>query len=662
MYPVHKASLSLIMVLLFLSGLMTLTYFANVSSSIASLFANPLDGSLLQPAMLQGLLAGLIFLFGVILISYIPEQWWFAGHSFTESRWFAAAILLLFVTPFALGGFWFSSGAWGISDWDYYFSYHESLRRMILSYQTIPVWNPYICGGTATVGDPEFPVFAPTFLLELAFGVPVGLRLAIYFATATGAVGMLFLAKRLRLSLHAALLAAIGVAFSSVNLLEIVEGHPNIFAAMWLPWVFWSWLGAYQQQNRKNVRRSCLVLGVFLALMFFQGGIYLLMYTSLALVALIFVAPRRWHALKISLSGALWSLGFAALKLIPVLWWLSQFPDKAYASSTYTLPWLHIILLGRYLHGGENIIPAQGGGWHEYGSYVGPVILALAVVGLAAAWRRRVVRVLALGVIATILLSSAGPLLKPVFDQVAFLPRSNISRIVLLSVIGLSLLAGFGLDSLRSRRTGALALGLLGLVALDLMSLAYPLSEQAFVLPAVVPTVSPAPAPVAYTLNTHTVRSGGVDYTRSYANILAGWGTQSYCSVLGAEPAIRPFEQDGKEYLSTTDPQGTVRLLAWSPSHLHVEANVQPGSQVVVNSNYTPGWYVNDQPAVEIAGRLAAVAPGSQNILRYHYQAPGWYLGLTISGLTLLSAVWSLWSVWPKAPRSQPAAQTGKTK
>ena len=343
---------------------------------------------------------------------------------FRRWSWLVASVLLGIVTVVSLAGFLWSPGQLGISDWDYYFSYHTALNKTITEFRQFPLWNPYICGGTSAIGDPEFPVFSPLFWPELLFGSSEGLQIAIFISVATFAVGVLMLAKRLSLSPLGSFFAALAASFGSVSLLEIVEGHPNILSAMWIPWVFWGWHRAYVKTIDSGIKikslasisqllRNALVCGIFLALTFFQGGIYLLMYTAIAFIFLIAISRHRLAALSTSLVAGLWALGLAAIKLVPVALWLKDFQDKAYASSASILPYLHKVLLGRYLHGSENVIAAQGGGWHEYGAYIGPIVLILAAYGLWREWRRGSVKALFLAAIIALVVSSSGPLLSP---------------------------------------------------------------------------------------------------------------------------------------------------------------------------------------------------------------------------------------------------------
>ncbi len=590
------------------------------------------------------LTVGVVVALGALLVALLPRY-----------RWIVAGLLLIIITPIMLVGF-LPNGQWGISDWDYYFSYHEVVRDLTLTHNTVPTWNPYICGGTTAVGDPEFPFFTPTFLLELVFGVPFGLRLAAMATTAIGALGMLALAHRLKLSALAGLLAALAFSFGSVTILELVEGHPNVFAVMYIPWIFWSWLAAYQtsSDNKRHSQLWSLLTGVLLAATFLQGGIYLLMYTAGAFIFLLAVVRRRLDALRVTVTAGVWGMSFAALKLIPVLLWLTQFQDQAYASSASTLSSLQEIFLGRNLHGSE-VIPNQGSGWHEYGAYVGPVVLALAALALTRIKQSRVIKLLLLAGVASLAISSSGPLLKPLFDQASFLPRSNVSRLVLFTVLPLALLAGIGLDRLRQLLVrvspakfklsvvipSLLLIVVVGVVAADLGSLTQSLSGQAFtVLPAVSATT--AQEPLQHTFARYEIRDDeGVDHSRAYAATLANYGTQAYCTVLGAPPSVVTVEQidEPQALVRTQSPEGSSTLLSWAPDTVVALVTSTEPTDVIVNANYAKGWQVNGRPAIEIKNQLATTIQAGSHTLTFTYVPPGFMAGQIVALLALVFAV-----------------------
>ncbi|MEO6077822.1 MAG: hypothetical protein ABIP54_03475, partial [Candidatus Andersenbacteria bacterium] len=381
----------------------------------------------------QGALVGLIFGIGALLIAVLPKY-----------KWLASTILLIVITPLALAPFWLSYDKLGISDWDYYFSMHTNLWQTITQFHQFPLWNPWTCGGTSALGDPEFPVLSPLFLLELIFGSPAGLKLSIYMATSIGSLGMLALAKKMRFTALGGLTAGLGLAFSTVNLLEVVEGHQNILAFMYIPWIFLTWYIAYQS-NKKKQYIFTVITAILLALVFFQGGLYLLMYMTAAFIVLPFLVSNPKQAIKITLFAGILAMSLASVKLIPVISWVHEFQDKAYASSAYTLSSIDKILLGRYLHGVEDVIPNQGSGWHEYGAYIGPVMLVLALLGFITNRKNRFAQGLLITGTIALFGSSFGPYLKPFFDHVPFIPRSNIARIILYTIIPLCLLSGMGI-------------------------------------------------------------------------------------------------------------------------------------------------------------------------------------------------------------------------
>lgn len=587
----------------------------------------------------QGIVAGVIFLLGAILVSWLP-----AGRK----QWWAAGALLAAIVPLAYGGFWFSPDRLGIADWDYYFSLHENYRQILLHYHSFPFWNPYTCGGTAGLGDPEFPLFTPTFLLELIFGIPAGLRLAIYFSVAVLAVGLLALARRLKLSPLAGMTVAIIGAFSTVSRLELVEGHVNQFVAMWIPWIFWAWIGAYRYKSGQRffpVNRYTLLCALFLAATFYGGGIYLLLYTALAFITLFALVSRRWHAIKITITAAAISLGLVALKLLPVLAWLHQFKSIRYASSTATIGSLYEIFLGRHLHGAY-VLLHQNGGWQEYGAYIGLGAVVLACIGLAGFTRQRLVKQLAIGAVLAVLMSSTGPYLKPYFDHMNFFPRSTISRIVVFAVYVIALLAGIGFDRLRRQwpKVHPWLPLVIGLMAIDVMSLTYQISEQAFVLPPVIPAVAPAPSPIAFTTKRYDVRGDDNRLTRTYAATLAGYGTTAYCTVLSPAPLIQTIhDENGGPAVLVKDANARYSLVSWLPNRVEVLVSAPAATEVVINTNYAHGWYANNQKAISIDGRVGFHIPAGEQSVVFSYHTPGFDAGLSITLGTLVALGIYLW-------------------
>jgi len=322
---------------------------------------------------------------------------------------------------------------------------------------------------------------------------------------------------------------------------------------------------------------------------------------------------------------------------LPVLAWIKEFPDDFYHVSSFSLPYWTDIFLRRHLHG-STILPNQSGGWHEYGAYLGLVVFGLAVLGLSQITSHRVVRILTIGFISSLLIASAGPALVPIFDAIVWLPRSNIIRLAILSTFTAVLLAGFGLDKLQAHSSGwgrYLAPILVGIVALDLMSLAYPLSHQAFTVPAVIPPVAAASYPIAFTADTRPIRVNGTDQRRNYAATLAGYGTISYrpntAPPLAAQPDV--------DYLHSSDPTSKAELTSWSPNQATVNVTAKEETTITLNGNYARGWQVNNQPTENNQGRVASTVSAGEHTLNFKYRPSGYPLGLIISLATSLLAI-----------------------
>ncbi|MDP3685608.1 MAG: hypothetical protein Q8R32_02140 [bacterium] len=552
-----------------------------------------------------------------------------------RARWRWAILITGIGLPLGMIGVLAQPHAWGISDWDLYFTTHEMYRETILRHRQFPLWNPAVCGGTAALADPEFPVLGPGFLLELLLGVPLGLRTSLLAHLAVGGVGMVLLSRRLGLSPAGATVAAFGAFASSSVPLQFVEGHVQWFAVAWIPWVLMTWLRCYRD------RRSALLPGIFLAVMLFEGGIYPLFYVVGGLLLIPLVCKHRWYALRCSLRSGLWAAFLSAAKLLPMLAWVRQYRDAAYATSTFTLGDLHHVFLGRYRHGAE-VLAGQGGGWHEYGSYLGPVLLALVLVGMLGARRGRVPRALVAFGLFALLLSSLGPWLTPLFDAVNVIPRSNVSRLVLLVTISASLLAGIGLDRLTrlAPMPQLLRIALISAMALDLFTLSVPISTQAFRVPPLT-LQSAAASPLLHTTETHSVRVDGTDYTRAYANRRAGFGSLSLCTPIAATSAVVDWrEPQTSTGITVADADARATLGVWTPNRLEVRVTTPRTTTVTLQTNAAPGWHINGGTLPETSGLLKAPVPAGEHVLVFDYQPPGFLAGIMVGGGTIIAALW----------------------
>lgn len=83
-----------------------------------------------------------------------------------------------------------------LGDFSFFAQAYEAIRRSILDYGQFPWWNPWVAGGVPLYANPQMGVFSVQTLLVMAFGAPMGLKLAIIFYTFAGYASMQLLLRK----------------------------------------------------------------------------------------------------------------------------------------------------------------------------------------------------------------------------------------------------------------------------------------------------------------------------------------------------------------------------------------------------------------------------------------------------------------------------------
>ncbi len=602
-----------------------LSFIANQGDKKSSLVFSVLYREPTSSGAKQGVVIGTALALSFILLYHLRNT--------RKQQWLGAAAIIVLFSCLATLPYVYRPSDWGIHDWDYRYSLSHIYQTTIRTYHQFPMWNPYICGGTAGLGDPEFALFTPSFLLQFIFGVENGTGMALSLSFILTGLGMLLLAKSLKLGPFPSLIAAITVIFSSALMLKATEGHTTIvFAYMWVPWVLWAWLSAYRTMSAKWI----VLCAGFLSLSLLQGGIYILSYTAMSIIALSLMSSRKKDALRISAYAGLWTMGFTSFQLIPTLFFLKEFPDQTFVGSAYTYANLWDIFFGRYLQN-VYVIKDQVSRWHEYGAYIGYGVFALLLMGVSYFKSLKIVRVLLVGLLATLVISSLGPLFEPILQYLPFIPRSNISRLVLFTVLCCGLLAGFGMKrilAISHTRYPLFPLILAGFIAIDLLSMDYPIAEQGFVVPRVNESIPQSSMPLEYTDNAYQVRYQGNDIPRSYAAARKGYGTFSFCSVIGPQSSVIATSP-AHAYLWSEEDVKT-RLLSWSPNKVVFAYEASHDTEIIMNSNYANGWHVDKGSIVRTSPSVTIHVPAGDDIVTVQYRSPGMILGVCSTLGTLL--------------------------
>lgn len=260
----------------------------------------------------------------------------------------------------------------------------------------VPLWNPWLGGGTPLLANHQSAALYPLNILFFLFPVERALGYAALVHLSLAAVGMYACARHLGLTRPASTLSALAFAFGGYIVARI--NFPTMVCAMaWVPLALWA---GDRLAARLSVQRAA-ALGTVLALQFLAGHAQLWYYTVWLVAAYVLWRaagrgkPRhRWRPLGRAL-GALAGAGLLALllsaaQLLPTaeLAWQSQRQGGAeytFAMTYSFWPWRLITLMVPDFFGN----PGHGDYWGyanywEDAAYVGLLPLFLAAY---AGWR-----------------------------------------------------------------------------------------------------------------------------------------------------------------------------------------------------------------------------------------------------------------------------------
>ena len=427
-----------------------------------------------------------VILFAAWLVIYLIILWRErrshvpAGHRTLRQDWLATGALALSTIAF----FWrqlFTNRAWvpaGGGDLASFIYPMLQFTGRHLKEGILPLWNPYLYGGSPFISDIQSMLFYPINWIFLLLSREVSYRLVqnmAFFHIFLAGVSMYLCLRHLNrqqpLRVSAALTGAIAYMFSGVFLIHL--GNLNIIAvAAWLPLVF---LFFHRALNRGSVGQAILS-GIFLTLAALAGHIQIFLFIVLLLAGytaywIVTLPPRRGKLctplnppLEGGKSSALGAVALLALTLVitgalsaavllPSLE-MSQFTRRTALdyrdASAYSLP--PAKLIGMLVPSFFERDPAlHWGPWDrvEVG-YLGILPLLLALLALLLRRNRLTLFLLLTSVGALfIALGDYSIVHGWVYDLVPGFDRLRApARIVLLMDFGLAALAAQGLDTL----------------------------------------------------------------------------------------------------------------------------------------------------------------------------------------------------------------------
>ncbi len=563
-----------------------------------------------------------------------------------KSNLVPAAVFLLLAVFYTLP-FLLRLNNWGGRDWDLFTTIAAVPVGSIVHYGQFPFWNPWLAGGNILFHHPEAAVLSPFLILMLIFGAVVGLKLQVLVCYFLGLYGSFKMGTQMGMSRVAAGLMAVAY-FGSVHFaLHFAEGHMPFTHFCFLPWFLY-----YVLRSGEN-RRTFVGAWVVLALMILGNGaaiplLYTLLFSSTALL-LLSLRDRDPRLLLRLLVGVVGGFMLAAVKLVPMAVYLIQNRWAGNPDESIPLSGLGSIFCGLEHSLFVRNFPEQTWAWHEYGAYLSPLLILLALVALVLKFRRHWPWLVAAGLFLLLGLGNFGQL-SP-WNILSGLPGFGSARCTgrafQFVILSMAVLGGFGYDiarekfkSLSKPRLWRYALwGAVGVIVATNMALAWPIMSSAH---------RQEPIPVTREPEFRHVVD---ERPQAYRNYLANRGSLITPWLSAYHPSrglVDAFNNVLPEHALSGEVTVVRRL--YTPNRIEYEIEAQSPGQIVIGMGYDPGWRTDDGRSLEEHTGLISFGfePG-RSVIVMTYRPPWVWPGAVLSMLSLIALVVFCLSSKPKS-------------
>ncbi len=591
----------------------------------------------------------------------------------------AASIGVFAVAAIYLTAFLPHIGNLGLVDSDASFYYVESMRKAIQEYRVLPMWDPWHMGGMPLIGNPN-SVFSPLFFPVLVHGAVAGLKISMILLHWAGFMAAWLLGRKLGLTNAGSICAALVWALSGLHAIQMQAGYLLSCHMHLMPLALFCLLMA-EEGYRWVVPAALLIALAFLGGSPYSVSIFLPLLAVFAIGGAIRKTGVR--PLISLLAAALLSIPLAAVKLFPVLSWMHDHKrELGPLVEGYSLRALGNALLDNRINL-QFPTPAMYGGGHlpgtifywapEYGMYMGPLILILAVAGFMGGINRKAELAAASAIFLLLCMGDYSPIPLsawirnlPVYDGMRVITRFRWPLVLLISI-----LAGAGAEVIaRSCRNRAKCLAaIMVLASLSLYIANFHLLRDAFPVPAgkVLPSV---------TNETGSFFQRGPG--RSYGP--DGWVDQQHSKLHVADNASFPFllrnigvtlgyepfdlavyakgadspEYHGEAFIFSGGQFINPHVASWTPNAVELRWPGGVEGTLYLNQNYRKGWGVCDGSGLRImeAG-LVAVQVGKQtDTVTLCYEEPHFRPYAALSAVSFAAAlVFCAVIFWPRGKK-----------
>ncbi len=560
----------------------------------------------------------------------------------------------------ALGLQWWWPPASGSDALDFrYFEFlFEAFRAEVLVHGEFPSWNPYACGGYVLHANPQTPFLSPLAWPALAIGAVPGLKLFALAHLVIAVLGTLRLGRELGVGGLASWLLVFVFA-GSARFAWVLQGGQ--FAM--LTYAFLPWLLALSLRAQADLRAAAWA-GVVLALMVLEGGTsgVPLGVLLVAAVAIAGFLGRRLDPRPLAVLGITLAVGFllSLPKTWPVLAYLADHPrpvapqDDALSLAQVARMFLHRRAAPSMIDAAAD--PALAGlhyrWWGEYGAYLGPLVPALAALGLAFRARKAVLWFALAALFFLVVLGQHGAVWP--YDWLRRLPVYRDlrvpSRAAILVVLMLAVLAAHGLDEMRARAR-ALPDRLRALRAVPWLVVALVAADLVVFSNQVLATIGKRPPA------TEPLRHGPLTAVGPAGTDLAGAARRGLASLDCYDPLFERTSYRSPVHArlarmrhAVEAPQrARLTLIDWTPNRVEFLAELPRETTVLVRQGHDRGWTGDVGEVVDDRGVLGVRLPAGTHVVTLRHFPPGLAWGAVVA--TMIAAALLAWG-WrrPRPP------------
>jgi hypothetical protein len=267
-----------------------------------------------------------------------------------------------------------------VGDGPFFQNMVESARVSWFRWHELPLWNPYQCGGVPLWDNPQGIAASPLLWTFLSLGTSTrAIELWFVSHVVIAFVSMwLFLRHDLRLTAPSSLFGACVWAFCGYFDQHLSGGHLTWVTFAYLP------LGLFLWRRAEKDARFAVGMGMLVAWEMHEGATYGLPHLAVVLGAETLTRawpPRRMlHIARAGAIVAVVGLCLASSRLLPVIDQLRSH-KRPLGDEFDSLQWSTLVdmFLARTHSRG---VPGQQYVWPEFGAYVGPFVLGLAIIGV----------------------------------------------------------------------------------------------------------------------------------------------------------------------------------------------------------------------------------------------------------------------------------------